>query len=69
MSSAVPDVTRLALPTHLRRSGIWARPEGSEDGLVPCVLRPSLQKTLDTGFSDGATDLEAETEKPSPDAS
>ena len=52
-----------------RNGTTLARTEESYDGLVARVLRRSLQKTLDTALTDGASYLKAEAEKSSPDAS
>jgi len=52
-----------------RNGKTLARTEESYDGLVARVLRRSLQKTLDTALTDGASYLKAEAEKPSPKVS
>jgi uncharacterized protein YndB with AHSA1/START domain len=49
-----------------RNGKTLARTEESYDGLVARVLRRSLQKTLDTALTDGASYLKAEAEKLSP---
>jgi hypothetical protein len=52
-----------------RNGKTLARTEESYDGLVARVLRRSLQKTLDTALTDGASYLKAEVEKLSPGVS
>lgn len=46
-----------------RDGGTFVHTEESYEGLVPRLLRGSLQKTLDTGLSDGLRYLKAEAER------